>query len=245
MLNSELSTYTVSVYELQESGFDFGLDSYTIFDETYRNVLNTAILNFYMFREIGFVNPNVWKFKLQSRLDLIMRNKYNALYKAKQIDFNPLFNVDMTETYTHTIANTGVSNNTGELNSASSSNNNINETSNNNGNSLNLTSQFPSEEMTENDLTANIFVDNANKNVNSDESTSNTTQANTGTDTTSTTNNGTSTNNTNENYTKKIEGSSAGLPFSRAMQQLKDFYDDYQLDQQVIDELKDLFIQIW
>jgi hypothetical protein len=48
-----------------------------------------------------------------------------------------------------------------------------------------------------------------------------------------------------ETYTKFTEGSSAGLPFSRAMQQLKDYLDDFQLDQQVIDALKDLFYSVW
>lgn len=264
-MNSEVSKYTVSVYELIENNFDFGLDKYTIFDESYRTALNNAILNYYMFREIGFSNPTVWRFKLQARMDMIMRNKYNALYKAKSIEFNPLFNVDITETYTHNITNTGQATNNGEVNFNTSStvNNTNSDTSNvtsdestdTTSEGLSLTSQFPSEEMTENDLTSNLFIDGATKNTGSENSTGNTTQTSTssgtnnttnvGVDKTTNSNNGTTNNNTEETYTRKTEGSSAGLPFSRAMQQLKDFYDDYELDQQVIEELKDLFISCW
>lgn len=264
-MNSEISTYTISIFELQEFNFDFGLDKYTIFDETYRPILNKAILDYYMFREIGFVNPVVFQYKLNARMDLLMRNKYNALYKAKMIEFNPLWNVEMHETFTHDVTNNGTNSNNGEINyntngtndTTSIQGNDINTTDNTTttANALSLTSQFPSEEMTENDLTSNLFIDNANKtngtnsvvgssNVNTD-ITGNTNTINSGVDKTVNVNEGTNNNTTTETYTKLTEGSSAGLPFSRAMNQLKDYLDDYQLDQQVIDELKDLFMQIW
>ena len=113
-MNSEIGKYTISVYELMENNFDFGLKDYEIFDENYRPILNQAILDFYKFREIGYINPIQWKDRLNQRMRLIMRNKYNALYKAKMTNFNPLFNVDMTETFTHEISNTGEENNNNE-----------------------------------------------------------------------------------------------------------------------------------
>lgn len=264
-MNSEISKYTISVFELQEYNFDFGLDEYTIFDEAYRETLNNTILNYYMFREIGFVNPAVFRFKLKARMDLIMRNKYNALYAAKQIEFNPLYNVEMHETFTHNVTNDSTSNNNGVLDyntnvtndTVMTQNNDINTTdlTTTENNNLGLTSQFPTEEMTENDLTSNLFVDNANKQkglatVDSSSEvntiiggTNNVT--NIGVDKTVNVTEGTTNNVTVETYTKDTVGSSAGLPFSRAMTQLKDYLDEYQLDQQVIDELKDLFMQIW
>lgn len=257
MMNSEISSHTISVYELQEMGFDFGLDTYTIWNEEYRPILNNAILQYFMFREIGYANPNIWKYKLQTRLDLIMRNKYNALYKAKAIEFNPLYNVDMHETFTHTISNNGSNTNNGQIDFTSNINNENtisqenNTNSETNSNQLGLSSQFPSEEMMEDDLTNNLFVDSANKNkgneisIDTNSSNSNSQTSINGVD--KTINNATATtqNETQETYSKNTIGSSAGLPFSRAMIQLKDFYDEYQLDEQVIEELKDLFMNVW
>jgi hypothetical protein len=256
-MNSDIDNYTFTVYTLKDNGFDFGLNDYPIWDESYRPILNNAILEWYMFREIGYQNPAVWRQRLRNRMDLIMRNKYNALYKAKSIEFNPLYNVEMHETFTHNVTNQ----NTGEVNFTTNSANtskvtnsgNVSGTDNteNSSNNLGLSSQFPSEEMTESDLTSNLFVDSANKSTGSETSNNTTSQtssneenvtgSNTGTDKTTNTGN----NSTTETYSKDTVGSSAGLPFSRAMMQLKDFYDDYQLDQQVINELKDLFIQVW
>lgn len=256
-----MSKYTITVDELIDINFDFGLDKYPIFDEDYRPVLNNAILEHYRFREIGWQNPIQWRNRLQNRMNIIMRNKYNALYKAKSIDFNPLYNVDMTETYTHKIDNTvNAVNKLDELNENvsnsdtvvnTSSNATSNDSSENSG--LNLTSNFPSEQMTEDDYTDNVYVDGATKanssatNESESDVSSNTKQVDvsTGNNKRNVVSNDEQNHSTIETYERKTVGSSAGLPFSRAMQQLKDFYDDYLLDQQVIDELKDLFISIW
>lgn len=257
MMNSEISSYTVSVYELQEMGFDFGLNTYAIWNEEYRAILNNAILQYFMFREIGFANPNIWKYKLNARLDLIMRNKYNAMYSAKAKEFNPLYTLDVYEEYSHTIENT----NTGEVNYTTNSTNNTttnntntttsDETSETINSNLGLTSQFPSEEMTENDLTSNLFVDSANKGTGTENTTDNIEQNTTANGTSETTNEGTdkttNTGNTNttESYNKHSYGSASDLSFAHAMVQFKDYCDQFRLDEQVILELKDLFMNIW
>ena len=252
-MNSELSKYTITIYELQEANFDFGLNDYPIWDENYRSILNNAILEFYMFREIGYVNPAVWRQRLRNRMDIIMRNKYNALYTAKAKEFNPLYTMELYEDYTHSVT----TENTGETNYTSNSTNNI--TSSGTGNTTNsttnlsdnlgLSSQFPSEEMTEDDLTNNLFVDSANKQKLSETGTDTTDQTssgtsesvNTGTD--KTTNSGNNT--TTESYNKKTYGSASDLSFAHAMTQFKDYCDQFDLDNQVINELKDLFMQVW
>lgn len=177
---SEDSTYTISVMELIQNNFDFGLNKYEIFDEEYRPILNNAILQYYMFREIGFANPSVFRYKLNERIDRIMRNKYNELYKAKQIEFNPLYNVDMTETYEHTIDNikdikneniNSISADTlNKIKNSEDNNSSIITESESTAENLSLTSQYPSEEMTEDDLTDNLYVDSANKGKGSDSS---------------------------------------------------------------------------
>ena len=48
-MNEVSSVFTVSVAELIENNFDFGLEDYEIFDEGYRTILNKKILDYYMF----------------------------------------------------------------------------------------------------------------------------------------------------------------------------------------------------
>lgn len=220
-----MSKYTIDVYTLMKNGFDFGLDDYEIFNEEYRPILNNAILEFYKFREIGFSNPYLWRDRMRTRLDLIMRNKYNALYEAKAIEFNPLYNIELHENYERTIENETSARGQLTDNTNSKSSNDV----------LNLSSRFPSEEMTENDLTSNLFVDNATKQK------SNATDSSQNTQSSNDISNGTTT----EKFTHTTQGSSAGLPFSKAMLQLKEFYSKYDLDRQVINDLSDLFINIW
>ena len=49
-------------------------------------------------------------------------------------------------------------------------------------------------------------------------------------------------NNMVETYTRKTLGSSAGLPFSKALEQFKDFANSYELDKDIIRELSPLFL---
>ena len=249
----ENSHYTITVYELSESGFDFGLRDYPIFDEEYRPILNNAILEHYKWREIGFKNANIWKDRLNNRMKIIMRNKYNELYKNKMVEFNPLYNIDITEKYEHTIDNTNNVNATIKNDSVSKSTNNSNaKESEENSNKIHgvaFDSLFPSSNMVEGDLTEDVYANSAN-NQNSEGSSTNETTSTNSSNSTSTGNNNTNTSQTNngntkENYTRKTIGSSAGLPFSKAMLQFKQYVEEFNLDQQVIDELKDLFITLW
>jgi hypothetical protein len=256
-MNNEEALYTITIYKLQKLNFDFGLNDYPIWNEDYRPILNNAILEYYLFREICFVNPIRWRRLLRNRMSIIMRNKYNALYNAKAKDFNPLYTMEMYEEYSHNVENTGTNTNNGETNYTTNSEiNNTNsqtteDTTTNHTSSLQITSNYPSEEMTENDLSSNLYVDGATKNTSdtngSDNTTSNGTDStiNTGTDKTINSANGSNTNNTTESYSKKTYGSASDLSFAHAMVQFKDYCDQYNLDQQVIDELKDLFMNIW
>ena len=96
-----MAHYTITIKTLQENGFDFGLKNYPIFDETYRNVLNSNILNYYYESEIGVETPALFKKLLNDRMQLIM-NKYNVMYKAQSelLKSDLLGNVNLTETYT-------------------------------------------------------------------------------------------------------------------------------------------------
>lgn len=75
--------------------FDFG---YPIFDETYRSILETKILRHFYLREICAETVGVWKHFLDMRMNEIMPY-YNKLYESELIEFNPLYDVDLTKDY--------------------------------------------------------------------------------------------------------------------------------------------------
>lgn len=78
------------------SVFDF---DFPIFDESYRIVLETKILKHYYTREIGLETVGLWKLKLDTKLNEIMPF-YNQLYKSELIEFNPMYDVDLTRDHT-------------------------------------------------------------------------------------------------------------------------------------------------
>lgn len=71
--------------------FDF---DYPIFDESYRNVLETKIIKHYYTREIGFETVGLFKLKLNAKLNEIMPY-YNKLYESELLKFNPFYDVDL------------------------------------------------------------------------------------------------------------------------------------------------------
>lgn len=75
--------------------FDF---DYPIFDESYRSVLETKILKHFYLREICAETVGVWKHFLNMRMNEIMPY-YNKLYNSELIEFNPLYDVDLTKDY--------------------------------------------------------------------------------------------------------------------------------------------------
>lgn len=112
-----MSKYTTEVRYLCESltgqtdskGFDdvdtiiaaalpyiFSFD-FPIFDEEYREVLETKILRHYYTREIGSETYGLWKLRLETKLNEIMPY-YNKLYESELLRYDPLRDVDMTTT---------------------------------------------------------------------------------------------------------------------------------------------------
>ena len=69
--------------------------NYPIFDEAYRETLETKILKHYYTREICEETVGLWKLRLNSRMNEIMPF-YNKLYSSELISFNPMYDVDLT-----------------------------------------------------------------------------------------------------------------------------------------------------
>ena len=105
-----MAKYTMTIKTLIDNNFDFGLNDYPIFNETYRSILNKNILDYYFESEIGFETPALFKHYLNSKMRLIMI-KYNALYQAQEeVLKNLLNNVNLEETYTRNTNTTANSN---------------------------------------------------------------------------------------------------------------------------------------
>lgn len=92
-----MSKYTTELRYLIENEFDIGLKTYPIFDENYRKILNSKIIEHFYFREIGFETAELFKRYLNRTMCEIMPY-YNQLYKSEKIEFNPLHNYDKWET---------------------------------------------------------------------------------------------------------------------------------------------------
>lgn len=93
--------------------FDF---DFPIFDEAYRPILEKKILKHYYTREIATETVGLWKHFLDMRLNEIMPY-YNKLYLSELIEFNPLYDVNITRDHTKNGTNQseGETSNTGTI----------------------------------------------------------------------------------------------------------------------------------
>lgn len=76
--------------------FDF---LYPIFNEGYRQTIETKILLHFYTREIGMETYGLWKLRLMAKMNEIMPF-YNKMYEMESCDFNPLNDVDYTSELT-------------------------------------------------------------------------------------------------------------------------------------------------
>lgn len=74
-------------------------EKYPIFDENYRGVLETKILKHFYTREIGFETVGLWLLKLNQKMCEIMPY-YNQFYESEKLSFNPLVNIDTSQSST-------------------------------------------------------------------------------------------------------------------------------------------------
>lgn len=91
---------TLSIQEKIEVGraelFDF---PYPIFDKSYKRILETNIIRKFYFREIGFETEQMFKFHLESFMQLNMPY-FNRLFETELLDYDPLINSEMKLTHT-------------------------------------------------------------------------------------------------------------------------------------------------
>lgn len=178
---------TVVFADLIESEYPFKwYESYPCVSEEIRHAINERIIEHYYFREIGITPVARFDFIMSRKMKEIMP-KYNKLIELDQVDFNPLYNIDITETY--------------ESDDSSSDISTQNDT--------------PEDSMTEDDIVNSKYMSAYTKNKSDNKN----------------------------SYTRTTKGSSAGLPFSKAIQQARSIVKNWETE--ILKEVSQCFINIY
>lgn len=213
--------------------FDF---NYPIFDEEYRVVLETKIIRHFYTREIGFETVGLFRFYLQNKMNEIMPY-YNQLYKSELLEFNPLYDVDLTRK--HNAVKDG---NTKTSSSSNTTNNTTNKSATTASSDTSNTSLFSDTPqgglngVISTDYLTNVTKDsgNANNSISS-------------TDENNTSENTTSNNNVNvtniEDYLETVSGKQGTQSYSSMIREYRENF--LNIDMLVIHDLSDLFMSLW
>lgn len=184
-----------------------------------KDKLAKKIVDHYFMREIGFETPALFSHYAKVTMQELMEEKLPLIYSSC-IKYDPLINVDYTETFER--EQEGTASNNGESNS----------NSNSNSESLNINNSTPQTRITKQDLNTGAYANNVaqsnnNSNIN---------------DKTTTKNDGSS--KSNESYKKQIKGNSG---VSATAQKMIEQYRQniIAIDRDIIQELNILFMGLY
>ena len=195
------------------------IEQITKFNVWSKDRLATKIVDNYYMREIGFETPALFKHYAKIEMKKIMERYLPKIY-SNFLEYDPLSNVDFTETYTREIS--------GETANSGSSNS----TSQNNGSGLNVNSDTPQGQISK----QNIFQGSYASQTNASETESEIQ------DNTSTENQGTS--NTIETFTRHEEGDNGVIITNQRL--VKEYREIIvAIDEEIINELNCLFMGIY
>ena len=189
--------------------FDF---NYPIFDEAYRSVLETKILKHFYTREIGAETVGLWKLWLNTRLNEIMPY-YNQLYKSELLEFNPLYEIDITREQTRKAD--GTKKDTGAITGEATSKNN---------NYYSDTPQGGVGDLENHDYLTSATLDSGNSTTNTSSVID-------------------SVINNTEEYLERVSGKQSSTSYAKLLKEYREAF--INIDVMVIDELKDLFLNLW
>ena len=213
-VESWFKDYDLSHYLTEEQ-----IEQITKFNVWSKDRLAEKIVDNYYMREIGFETPALFKHYAKIEMKKIMERKLPVIY-SKFLEYDPLSNVDFTETYTREIQ--GQNQNEGTSNSTSS----------NTGSGLNVNSDTPQGQISKEDILAGAYASqtNASETENSIE------------DETTTQNSGTS--NTIETFTRHEEGDNGVIITNQRL--VKEYREIVvAIDEEIINELNILFMGIY
>ena len=182
-------------------------------------------------REIGFETPALFKHYALVTMEEIMESKLPLIYSAA-IEYDPLVNVDFTETFERK------QDGTLKNNASTSSNSTANSNGNSSSSDLGIDNKTPQKRITKQNLDTGAYASEVTQN----DSNSNTNSSTNISDNTQTQNNNISSN--NEEYVKKIKGNSG---VSATAQKMVEQYRQniIAIDKEIIEELNTLFMGLY
>ena len=184
-----------------------------------KDKLAQKIVDHYLMEQIGFETMALFKHKVKITMHEIMESKLPLIY-SRAIEYDPLVNVDYTETFERNIQNEGE--NSGNSSSSSSSN----------SSGLNVGSDTPQGQISKAQILQGTYASGTNASE-TEASVNDSTQSS-----------GSSSNSTDEEYTKRVRGNSGVSATAQKM--VEQFRDNIRaIDLEIIKELEDLFMIIY
>ena len=184
-----------------------------------KDKLAKKIVDHYYMREIGAETPALFEHFAKVTMQELME-QYLPLIYSNSIEFDPLVNVDFTETFQREIE--GTAQNEGSSNSSSSSN----------SSGLNVNSDTPQGQISKSTILNGNYASNTTANENESSISDETSSQSSGSS------------NTLENYSKRIKGNSGVSATAQALiKQYRDIIKAY--DTEIINKLNVLFMGIY
>ena len=195
------------------------IEQITKFNVWSKDRLASKIVDNYYMREIGFETPALFKHYAKIEMKKIMERYLPKIY-SNFLEYDPLSNVDFTETYTREIA--GQTQNQGSSNS----------TSQNNASGLNVNSDTPQGQISKTNILNGAYASETNASETESEIADNTTTENQGTS------------NTIETFTRHEEGDNGVIITNQRL--VKEYREIIvAIDEEIINELNCLFMGIY
>lgn len=188
-----------------------------------KHKLATKIVNHYFMREIGFETMGLFKENAKNFMNEIMEEYLPLIYSAS-IEYDPLVNIDYTESYEREATNEGENtNNTSGTNTSSSA-----------SSGLNVQSDTPQGQINKTSILNGAFASNTSANENS---INDSTQS-------YTTGSGSNSNTLNEEYTKRVKGNSGVSATAQRM--ILQYRENIRaIDKEIIEKCECLFMSIY
>ena len=206
-------------YELSHYLTPTQIEQITKFNVWSKDRLAKKIVDNYYMREIGFETPALFKHYAKIEMKKIMERYLPKIY-SNFLEYDPLSNVDFTETYTRKIS--------GETANSGSSNS----TSQNNASGLNVNSDTPQGQISKQDILTGSYASQTNASETESEIEDNTTTENQGTT------------NTIETFTRHEEGDNGVIITNQRL--VKEYREIIvAIDEEIINELNCLFMGIY
>lgn len=226
-----------SVDEVINGSYDKIFDSdIPFFDNDYRLPLEKKILKHYYTREIGYETFGLWKFHLNNKMKEIMPY-YNKLYASELIEFDPMQDTDY---YTN---HSGTFNGTTNDDGSSTSNTTTSESGSATDDQTNkVTSRYSdTPQGAISDLENNTYLTNAT--INDETRDDDSTYQSSGTNNNRSTAVNERTIDNTDTYLDHIFGKRGNGTYSEYLQKYRDTF--LNIDMMVINELADLFMNLW